>query len=266
MSGLRIKGWETFQHFKDRRPPWIKLYRDLLDDPEWHCLDAKCAKVLIMLWLVASDDKTGKGLLPDMKRLSFRLRTDEKTLSDCISRLSHWVIRDDIAMISERYRDDAPETETEGEKETDWCVAEKSTKQTADLSPIFGMWSDRLGPLGLAPLEDDLTKTAANKLGVLSRNQKWMDDLPDLLDAIAGSDWHLGKNEIGFIACARWLVKSDKTQDLLSRHRNKTKGRNGSSQQHFVIDPAMNRAMDEEAQRLREISNAKTNSAGTELF
>ena len=35
----RIKGWVKFQHFKDRRPPWIKLYRDILEDPDWHDLD-----------------------------------------------------------------------------------------------------------------------------------------------------------------------------------------------------------------------------------
>ena len=29
---MRIKNWNRFQHFKDRKPPWIKLYRDILDD------------------------------------------------------------------------------------------------------------------------------------------------------------------------------------------------------------------------------------------
>jgi hypothetical protein len=28
----RVKDWTKFQHFKDRRPPWIKLYRDILDN------------------------------------------------------------------------------------------------------------------------------------------------------------------------------------------------------------------------------------------
>ncbi len=39
----RIKGWVKFQHFKDRRPPWIKLYRDILEDPDWHDLDGDTA-------------------------------------------------------------------------------------------------------------------------------------------------------------------------------------------------------------------------------
>jgi hypothetical protein len=102
---FRIKDWEIFQHFKDRRPPWIKLYRDLLDDPEWHFLDAESAKILVMLWLLASEDKTGCGILPKMSVLCFRLRTDEKTLKKTLNKLSHWLVQDDIAMISERYHD-----------------------------------------------------------------------------------------------------------------------------------------------------------------
>ena len=114
---FRIKDWEIFQHFKDRRPPWIKLYRDLLDDPEWHFLDAESAKILVMLWLLASEDKTGCGILPKVSVLCFRLRTDEKTLKKTLNKLSHWLIQDDIGMISERYHDGPPETETETETE-----------------------------------------------------------------------------------------------------------------------------------------------------
>src|SRR5690606_19747530 len=32
---LTVKNFERFQHYKDRNPPWIKLYNDLLDDYEF---------------------------------------------------------------------------------------------------------------------------------------------------------------------------------------------------------------------------------------
>jgi hypothetical protein len=60
---MKIKNWKKLQHYKDRKPPWIKLYRDLLDDPEWHELSGDDAKHLIMLWLIASEDEN--GVLPD---------------------------------------------------------------------------------------------------------------------------------------------------------------------------------------------------------
>jgi hypothetical protein len=113
---IKIKGWHKFQHFKDRRPPWIKLYRDILDDLEWHELDSDTAKMLISFWLIASEND---GNLPDTKVLSFRLRVPKQVIDRHISKLSHWLEQSDIGMISERYQNDTPETETETETETD---------------------------------------------------------------------------------------------------------------------------------------------------
>jgi hypothetical protein len=113
---MKIKNWSKFQHFKDRRPPWIKLYRDLLDDMQWHELDPLSSKVLVTLWLLASEDQD--GCLPDTKTLAWRMRMTEKQVLDCISKLSHWLEHDDSELISERYQDDLPETEVETKKET----------------------------------------------------------------------------------------------------------------------------------------------------
>ncbi|RAU21090.1 hypothetical protein CU669_15155 [Paramagnetospirillum kuznetsovii] len=111
---IRIKDWAKFQHFKDRRPPWIKLYRDILDDPEWFALDPEASKALVMLWLIASETD---GYLPDIKKISFRLRISDEKAKSLILALSHWLEHDDITVISPRYQDDAPEGETERETE-----------------------------------------------------------------------------------------------------------------------------------------------------
>ena len=109
----KVKNWNKFQHFKDRRPPWIKLYRDLLDDLEWFELDATSSKHLINLWLIASEFN---GKLPSVEILSFRLRLKKQEVTSILSKLSHWLEQDDITMISEVYQDDSTETETETEK------------------------------------------------------------------------------------------------------------------------------------------------------
>jgi uncharacterized phage protein (TIGR02220 family) len=118
-SRMRIKNWDKFQHFKDRRPPWIKLYRDLLDDAEWAELSPPNAKFLVMLWLLASEDK---GTLPDYKNIAFRLRMSEKLVKSIVSELSHWVVHDDINLISTRYQLGPSETETETETENNGHV------------------------------------------------------------------------------------------------------------------------------------------------
>ena len=109
---MKIKNWTKFQHFKDRRPPWVKLYRDILDDLEWHELDPLAAKVLVMLWLIASEDD---GRIPDTKTLAFRLRLTEIKTKEIVIKLSHWLEHDDISVISDGYQVDLLETERETE-------------------------------------------------------------------------------------------------------------------------------------------------------
>jgi hypothetical protein len=138
---MRIKNWSKFQHFKDRRPPWVKLYRDILDDIEWHELDPLAAKVLVMLWLIASEDE---GRIPDSKTLAFRLRISEVKTKEIIIKLSHWLEHNDIELISSGYQVDLPETETETEREK-----EKETKKKATVvaCPDFveqQVWDDFL--------------------------------------------------------------------------------------------------------------------------
>lgn len=111
---IKIKNWEKFQHFKDRKPLWVKLYRDLLDDIEWHELDSQSAKTLVSLWLLASEND---GELPEIKIISFRLRTTETLIKSTISKLSHWLIQDDINLISSEHQDDIPRALAERREE-----------------------------------------------------------------------------------------------------------------------------------------------------
>lgn len=111
---MRIKNWRTFQHYKNRRPPWIKLYREILDDPEWFKLPGDASKMLVMCWLIASEYE---GELPDIKKLSFRLRIPEKHVNDLLSNLSHWIEIDASNALAQCYQDAIPEGEGEKERE-----------------------------------------------------------------------------------------------------------------------------------------------------
>ena len=106
----KIKNWNDFQHFKDRSPIWIKVYRGLLNDIEWANLEPIDAKILVELWLLGSETD---GYLPDIKTISFRLRKDIKIIEKSLSHLNHWIIEDDNKMISERYQVDALEKRRE---------------------------------------------------------------------------------------------------------------------------------------------------------
>lgn len=112
---MKIKNWEKFQHYKNRKPPWIKLYRDLLNDPDWFNLDPKLCKLLMMLWLIASEDENGN--LPTLHKLAFRLRVDEKRLAKQLQELNDWLMLDASDMLAGCLQGATPETEREAEKE-----------------------------------------------------------------------------------------------------------------------------------------------------
>jgi hypothetical protein len=153
-----IRNWREFQHFKDRRPPWIKLHRSLLDNLDWHELDASDSKLLVMLWLIASEDVQLLGKLPHTRELAFRLRISEPDVEQLLQRLSHWLEHHDSGVMSGRcqpdntllqqprrgdtasevQRGDREETETEGDHGADAPLSPEFEVETASpgLSPI----------------------------------------------------------------------------------------------------------------------------------
>ena len=50
----KVRNWDTFQHYKQRDPPWIKLHKRLINEREFHVLSGDDAKALILIWLIAS--------------------------------------------------------------------------------------------------------------------------------------------------------------------------------------------------------------------
>ena len=53
MSYLRVRNWERYQHYKDRKPPWIKFYVEMLDE-EAHALTDRQFGQLTKLFLLAA--------------------------------------------------------------------------------------------------------------------------------------------------------------------------------------------------------------------
>ena len=55
MSGvLEVRNWDTFQHYKNRNPPWIKLHTALVDNYDWSKLPDAAKAHLMGIWILAS--------------------------------------------------------------------------------------------------------------------------------------------------------------------------------------------------------------------
>ena len=69
---LRPRNWNLHQHFKRRRPNWIKAHRTLLDDANYWLMSEPARALLLPLWLLASE--SAEGNLPDSRTIAFRFR------------------------------------------------------------------------------------------------------------------------------------------------------------------------------------------------
>ena len=93
---LAVKGWSEFQHYKHRKPPWIRLYRKLLDDINWHRLPVASRALAPMLWLLASETENGV-IDGDSEAIAFRLRLASKDFDEALKPLisGGWFIQID---------------------------------------------------------------------------------------------------------------------------------------------------------------------------
>ena len=119
---ILVKNWERFQHYRNRRPPWIKLHRTLLDDPLFLRLPLASMALAPLLWLLASE--TDDGSIPvGADDLAFRLRISEKVVRDGLAGLiaSGFLVclQDASKMLAPCKQDATPERETEREGETE---------------------------------------------------------------------------------------------------------------------------------------------------
>ncbi len=53
VSYLEIRNWAKYQHYKDRRPPWVKLHGEILDDYEWIASDYRSRLLAVCLLIVS---------------------------------------------------------------------------------------------------------------------------------------------------------------------------------------------------------------------
>lgn len=128
--GLKVKDWQKLQHYRDRKPPWIRLYRDCIDSPDWYELDGDAAKILIGLWCLAAEDERLEGNLPDLRHIAFRLRISEGVAREVLKKLKPWldeVASDTLAdcyqpasnLLAECYQPATTETEANTETNTE---------------------------------------------------------------------------------------------------------------------------------------------------
>jgi len=111
---FRVKNWEKFQHYKDRNPPWIKLYNELLDKPEFGCLRDASKAHLLAIWMLAS--RTGNKILYDPAWISKRINATEDVKLEILEQLDFIESFEDASNPLAFYKQNAIPEERRGEE------------------------------------------------------------------------------------------------------------------------------------------------------
>jgi len=82
---LEIKNWRTYQHYSDRRPPWIKLHDSILDDYEFSHLTETARLVYLLMLLLAG--KTDNAIPRDMEWISRKVHVGVKETQNAVETL-----------------------------------------------------------------------------------------------------------------------------------------------------------------------------------
>lgn len=124
---FRVTGWSSFQSYRDRKPPWIRLHKSLLDSYEFQSMSVSARAILPMLWLLASEDEDPvSGLIRDRyEKIAFRLRCSpgeiRAAIDECVAAGFLESLSEEKHNVTKKVRNRnetvPPETETETETE-----------------------------------------------------------------------------------------------------------------------------------------------------
>lgn len=180
---LHVRNWREFQHYTDRRPPWIKLHIGLLENYEFQCLPLASRALAPMLWLLASE--TVDGAIPaEPSRLAFRLRWDVQELKAGLTPLieNGFLIDDSGAIASCKQSAPSENREQRTEKEN-------SVGQTPDVDRVFEHWKT-VHNHPRAGLDDNRKRIIRTALKSYSA-----DDLCRAITGYKSSPHHMGQND-----------------------------------------------------------------------
>lgn len=117
MQTVRIRNWDKWQSYRRDRgqPPWIKIQRALIRDPQWVALSDAQRGQLVAIWVLAADRD---GVIPASPSLLQKLCYMDSE-PDINLFMDHGFIERDATVTPIRRQHDCLEAEAEAETKAD---------------------------------------------------------------------------------------------------------------------------------------------------
>lgn len=227
---LKVKNWPSFQHYRGRRPPWIKLHRGLLDDFDFQRLPVASRALAPMLWLLASESEDG-SLPASTSELAFRLRMSEQELGEAIKPLIDGGFlegySDASGALAGRKQNGVSESESETETESEYSSSlrsDESPREPPEIAEAVDAWNAVAAEHGL-PRVQKLTAARRSRLRARLRDSGGMEGWRAALDRLAKSSLCLGQNSRGWRADFDFLLQEKSFTKLMEGSYDDRSGR-----------------------------------------
>jgi len=199
MDYIKIVNWKRWQSYRSDRgqPPWIKLHRVLMRNPEWLSLTDAQKGQLVSMWLLAADKK---GQIPNnpevVQRLCFLSKKPDFQLFSDLKFIEGWR-QSDAKVTPERRRDDAPETEesrVEESRDSKNRLAQNGFGQFWQAYPRKTARKDAIKAWGQLKPDTDLQEKILDSIAKQKYCAQWLRDngeaIPYPASFIRGERWN----------------------------------------------------------------------------
>lgn len=161
-----VPRWNEFQHYRDRHPPWIRLYARLLHHPEYLQLSFAAKGLLTVIWLAYSE-QNGMLSVRNLDRLCNKRLSYPQLIALNQAGFIEWSASKPLAAKAE--------AEAETEKKPPTPLPKQTTSGNELLRRAFDLAADWEG----GPTErfndalDALERELHAKLGPVHREKLW---------------------------------------------------------------------------------------------
>lgn len=210
MSTLKIKNWDKWQTFRKDRgtPPWIKLHRNLMSNPEWAILTDSEKGQLVSIWIIAADKS---GEIPDNPNIIRKVCILDETPN--ISKFIELGFiesngsQHDNQMTTKCQQDDQPEQSRAEESREDKTLVTDVTKDCPH-NEIIKIYHDKLPMLPQVKIWNDARKKLLRTRWKESENHQSLEFWNKYFSYVSKSMFLTCRNEkVTFTPNLEWLIK-----------------------------------------------------------
>ena len=196
------KNWSEFQQYKDRKPQWIKLHRELLNDFAYSSVHINTKAVLPLLWLLACEYDDGI-IDASIEEIAFRIHIDENTVKKAVEELIERKFFTSVQECTELYKS-VPREEKRREE-----IEGENNKEQIDYKNILEVFNFYADKYNLSKIREITGKRKNKLLSRFKENQNFKEILNEAFIKIGQSSFLLGKNNRSWKVDFDWLIEND---------------------------------------------------------